>query len=408
MSTADTAAGLAQFEGRGAGTNAERRAGLWLASELRSARRQATVETFWCRPNWALAHAWHTILAVVGSLLTVASPKVGGVVILIAVISLVLDGLTGVSLGRRLSPEHASQNVVSPATNSTAPVTLIVTANYDAGRMGFVYRPTVRRLAARLNAVVGGRAPGWLGWVLIGFLWLLAMAILRDVGKAGTALDVVQLIPTAALVIAAGLLLELSGSPFGPAAGDNGSGAALALALARALDVAPSDRLAVEVVLQGAGDGAMTGLSKYLSARRGDRTPATTIVLGVGACGGGERRWWTGDGSLIPLRFLRRLDAIAQRSVGPGSELGATPHRGRGVSPAVPARFAGLPAITIGCRDAHGLVPRSHQPSDVTENLDRAAMDGLLELALTLVDAIDADLANPAPTYRAASSRTSA
>ena len=95
MSTADTAAALAEFEGRGAGTNAERRAALWLASELRSDRRQAAVETFWCRPNWALAHAWHVILAVGGSLLTVASPKVGGAVILVALVSLVLDGLTG-------------------------------------------------------------------------------------------------------------------------------------------------------------------------------------------------------------------------------------------------------------------------------------------------------------------------
>ena len=244
--------------------------------------------------------------------------------------------------------------------------------------------------------------------MLIAFLWLLAMAILRDGGKTGAVLDVVQLIPTAGLVIAAGLLLELAGSPFGPAAGDNGSGVALAIALARALDVAPSGRLAVEIVLQGAGDGAMIGLSRYLSARRGEPRAAGTVVLGIGAGGGGERRWWTGDGSLIPLRFGRRLDAVAQRSIGSRTELGAAPHRGRGVSPAFPARFAGLPAITIGCLDTRGLVPRSHQPSDIPGTLDRGAIDRLLEAALTLVDAIDADLAQPATTGTAASSRTSA
>jgi hypothetical protein len=273
--------------------------------------------------------------------------------------------------------------------------------------MGLVYRPAIRRLTARLSALTARRAPGWLGWMLVAFLWLLAMAILRDGGKTGAVLDVAQLIPTAGLVIAAGLLLELAGSPFGPAAGDNGSGAALAIALARALDVAPSGRLAVEIVLQGAGDGAMIGLSRYLNARR--REPrAGTVVLGIAAGGGGERRWWTGDGSLIPLRFGRRLDAVAQRSIGSRTELGAAPHRGRGVSPAFPARFAGLPAITIGCLDARGLVPRSHQPSDIPDALDRGALDGLLEAALTLVDAIDADLAQPATTGTAASSRTSA
>jgi hypothetical protein len=407
MSTADTIASLAEFEGRGAGTNAERRAALWLASELRSGRREANLETFWCRPNWALAHTWHAALAVAGSLLTVASPKLGGAVILVALVSLVLDGLTGMSLGRRLSPEHASQNVISPAPVE-APVKLIITANYDAGRMGLVYRPAIRRATARLSALTARRAPGWLGWMLIAFLWLLAMAILRDGGKTGAGLDVAQLIPTAGLVIAAGLLLELAGSPFGPAAGDNGSGVALAIALARALDVAPSGQLGVEIVLQGAGDGAMIGLNRYLSARRGERRTVGTVVLGIGACGGGERRWWTGDGSLIPLRFGRRLEAVAERSIGSRTELGATPHRGRGVSPAFPARFAGLPAITIGCLDVRGLVPRSHQPSDLPGAVDRGAIDGLLEAALTLVDAIDADLAQPATTGTAASSRTSA
>ena len=99
-------------------------------------------------------------------------------------------------------------------------------------------------------------------------------------------LGVAQLIPTAGLVIAAGLLLELAGSPFGPAAGDNGSGVAIAIALARALDVSPSGPLAVEIVLQGAGDGAMTGLSRYLSARRSERWGAATTIVCSGSAAG--------------------------------------------------------------------------------------------------------------------------
>ena len=68
-------------------------------------------------------------------------------------------------------------------------------------------------------------------------------------------------------------------------------------------------------------------------------------------------------------------------------------HRGRGASPALPARAAGIPSLTIGCVDGRGLAPRSHQRTDLPEALDPGAMDALLELALTLVDAIDADLA---------------
>jgi hypothetical protein len=73
------------------------------------------------------------------------------------------------------------------------------------------------------------------------------------------------------------------------------------------------------------------------------------------------------------------------------------------VSPSFPARFAGLPGITIGCLDGFGLAPRSHQLVDLPDALDRGSVDKLLEFALTLVDAIDADLAQTASGRGAAS-----
>jgi hypothetical protein len=169
------------------------------------------------------------------------------------------------------------------------------------------------------------------------------------------------------------------------------------MSLVRALDVAPPRRLSVELVLQGAGDGAMTGLVRHLRKRRQELRPAQTIVLGVACAGGGDPVWWTSDGPLIPLRYFRRLGGIAERAAGPRTEIGARSHRGRGTTPALPARLAGLPAITIGCLDADGRAPRSHLRTDVPEALDRDAMDGMLGLALTLVDAIDADLGRQTP-----------
>jgi Peptidase family M28 len=404
MDVLRTVSTLTAFEQRGAGSNAERRAGLWLATELRGPHRDAKIETFWCRPNWALAHAWHVALAVAGSLVSVGSAKVGGALILVALVSLAVDALTGRSLGRRLTPERASQNVVSraavgaagpsagPAPGGRPAVTLVITANYDAGRAGLAYRGPLRRTAARLGRATGRIGPGWLGWLALAFTWLLVTALLRAGGAGGTVIGVAQLVPTAALVLSLALLLELASAEFTAAANDNASGVALALALTRVLDAAPPRRLAVDVVLQGAGDGGMIGLARHLRARRGELTRGTAVVLGIGACGAGEPAWWTADGPLIPLRFLRRLGDIAQRATGAGTEIGATAHRGRGTTPAFPARLAGLPAITIGNLDRGGLSPRSHQRGDIPEALDRGAIDRLLTLALTLIDAIDADL----------------
>ena len=103
-------------------------------------------------------------------------------------------------------------------------VQLLITANYDAGRTGLAYRPELRRIAARLDAAIGGLVPGWLGWLTIAIVWLLAIAIARLEGSQGTAIGVLQLIPTVGLVLGLALLLELAAADFGPAAGDNGTG----------------------------------------------------------------------------------------------------------------------------------------------------------------------------------------
>jgi hypothetical protein len=86
------------------------------------------------------------------------------------------------------------------------------------------------------------------------------------------------------------------------------------------------------------------------------------------------------------------LRDLCTQVAGAEAHLGAAPYRGRGAAPAFPARLAGLPAIAIGCLDERGLAPRSHQPGDTPDDLDDASIRATLELALALVDAIDADL----------------
>lgn len=406
MAAADTAAGLAGFPRRGAGTDAERRAARWLAGQVRTRRREVQLETFWCRPNWALAHAWHCLVALAGSLLLVSHAILGGAVVLGVLLSLLADGLSGLSLGRRLTPERASQNVVSPAPPSPVHaeadpagrrVRLIVTANYDAGRTGLAYRDLLRTPGAWLRRVAanGRITPGWLGWLAIELVWLLAVAALRATGSHGTGVGALQLIPTVLLVLELAVLVELAGGGFGPAAGDNASGVAVAVALVRALDAAPPRNLAVELVLQGAGDGTMTGLRRYLRRRRRELRPRDVIVLGIGPCGAGRPSWWVSDGQLIPLRYLARLRSLAERrAASAGAPASAPiPHRGRGMAPAFPARARGLPSLSLGCIDDRGLAPRSHQGGDVLAALHPADMDRLLEFALTLVDDIDVELA---------------
>jgi peptidase M28-like protein len=392
MRVTETAAGLAGFERRGPGTDAERRAALWLAEQLERGGREARIEPFWCRPNWALAHAWHLILAIGGSLLAIPSPWAGASLVLIALVSLLADELCGVSLGRRLCPERASQNVVAadPAAQSVQ-ARLIVTANYDAGRTGFAYRPILRSTAARLTRSLRGFTLGWLGWTALAILWLLGTSVLRIAGALSPhAIGAIQVAPAAGLLVTLAFLIDLSVANFSPAANDNASGAALALALAQALDANPPPGIAVDVLLHGAGEGGGIGLRRHLRAHRKQLRPADTVVLGIAPSGDGHPRYWQSDGRLVPVRYASALRNLSARIATDETYLHAAPHRARGATPAYLARAQRLPAISIGCLDSRAIAPRSHQPSDRAEQLDPQALDRQLQFGLLLADAIGA------------------
>jgi hypothetical protein len=176
---------------------------------------------------------------------------------------------------------------------------------------------------------------------------------------------------------------------------------AAVLEVANTLFAAPPQHLQVEVVLTGAGDSEQIGLRRHLGRRRrpsrrarpARRRTADTIVLGIAASGGGTPHWWQSDGAFIPLRYSALLRRTAGEIAEDEPHLQAQPHRSRGNSPALPARLAGLPALAIGCLDASGLAPRSHQNADGADSVERRAIDSSVQFALLLVDRIDAALA---------------
>jgi hypothetical protein len=360
---------LTAIAGRGAGTDAERRAAVWLERDLDERGHAAWAETFWLRPGWA----WPVVLAAAlgagGSLAAVAWPLAGLIAAVLAAVSLALEGAGLTSPLRLLTRRRATQNVVALPEPHDG-VTLLVCAPYDAPRRGLVLNDRWRALAARL-----GDARPWLaGCALV----IAACAAARQSGVDAIWLGAVQLVPTIVLIAALAAAVDIALSDFSPGAGP-ASAAAVALAVHEELAADP-EAMPAGLILYGAGASGPHALRAQLRREKADRR--RTVVLELGPCTSGEPAWRTRHPQ------LRRAAGLAAGAL----ELELPRRRPR------PARgVRSLPAVRIACLDARGIAARSHQPDDTAEAADVAATERAIDLALGIADALAAELASAEP-----------
>lgn len=388
----DTAAGLTAFAGRGAGTDAERRAAHWLLGRLRAATgRTGRLEVHWVRPQRAAMLALHAFVAVCASLLAVSEPEIAVAILAAVLVSMVADLSGRARLGRRLTPGRATQHVVASPADASKPVLLILAAAYDVPRGGALRGPLVARGSALARRLTAGRGPAAAAWMALAVAAILACAIARAAGTDASWLGLLQLVPTVALLPVFGLLIDAALTPYGPGANGDASAVAVTLAVAEALKASPPDSLAVEVALHGSSAGTGLGARAYVRRRRrADR--GRVVVLELKPSGRGRPHWWESDGELVPLAFHPRLRGLAEGVARAHPELGATPWHGRGAGAALAARERGWSSIALGALDRDGGAPGAGRADDVPERLDDASLRATYEFALALVRAIDADV----------------
>ena len=371
---------LVAFEGRGAGTDAERRAAVHLKERLEELGRDAEVEPTSVHPNWPVTHAIHAVAAVVGSVLAVDAPIVGTAILAVVAVS-VLGDLTGTFLLlRRLTGRRASQNVVS-TEDGDKPGTLVLVAHYDAARTGAVFsRRAIERRAAigkLIRRPIGPFEPFFWSIVVI-----LGCCIARLFDIDALALTIVQFIPTVVMIVSVPLLLDVALSGFVPAANDNASGVATVLDLAERYG-GELEHFDVWVLFPGAEEGLMLGMREWLRDHKGELDPTRTVFLNVDKVGFGTVRYLTKEGFVVATSYHPSLVELCEE-IG-----GARPVVSRSVSDAHAARGRGYPAITISCLNALDYAPHYHQPTDTPERIDPDALERGSDFCAELVELID-------------------
>ena len=384
---------LCSFEGRGPGTDAERRAADMLAGRLRSIGRRAEIEPFFAHPEYAVVHLIHAALGVAGSIVATVQPAVGFALVLFAAASTYLDLNTRLYLVRSLLFRRTSQNVISPGNRPDAPARLILMAHYDAARTGYIFSKAskrIRRLPERTRVGLGPfRLFFWLGLAP-----LLPILGARMAGLDATWLNALQAIPTIVLIVAGFLLIDIALSDIVPGAYDNASGVAAVLSAADDLTANPPENLDVWIVLAGSEESFCEGSRAFVRSRRKEFDRATTAFVNVDSVSSGQVAYEISQGPVISLPHdpqLIELCAALGESGGAGPE-GARPIRHPLLDDAMPARVRRMRAITLRTTDADGnLAPWYHTHDDTPERVDAEALTRATDFLVSLARLIDRD-----------------
>ncbi len=391
---------LCSFEGRRAGTDAERRAANYLIERLRESGRRVEVESTYVHPQYALVHAAHCMIGIAGSLAALELPALGFGLVLAASLSMYLDLNTRFYLLRRLFFRRASQNVLSRGGRGDAPARVILCAHYDAAQTGRVFAPgTVERMGRLQAALPFPIGPFRLVfWPLASLLPILGA---RMAGAEAEWLSLLQLPPTLILIVAVFLLVDIALSGVVPAANDNASGVATVLSLTGELDRDPPDHLDIWVLLSGAEECLQEGMRSFVRAHRKELSSDSTYFVCLDSVGQGQVRFETAAGWVVtyPMgtRLVELCEAIAEADRDGEDLYGARPLRHGLAGDSLPARVRGYAATTISCANDLNVVPGVHTAADVPDRVDPAATVRAHGFALALVRQLDRDVGRRGP-----------
>jgi hypothetical protein len=384
---------LCSFEGRGPGTDAERRAANMLAARLRSVGRRAEIEPFFTHPEYAVVHLIHAAIGVAGSIVAAVQPAIGFTLVFIAAISTYLDLNTRLYLVRSLLFRRVSQNVVSPGDRPEAPARLILMAHYDAARTGYIFSKAsnrVRKLPERTRLALGPfRLFFWLGLAP-----LLPILGARMAGLDATWLNALQAIPTIVLIVAGFLLIDIALSGIVPGAYDNASGVAAVLSTAEELAGKPPAHLDVWIVLAGSEESFCEGSRAFVRARRKELDRDSTYFVNVDSVSEGQVAYEISQGPVISLPHdaqLIELCEVLSESGAAGPD-GARAIRHPLLDDAMPARIRRMRAITLRTTDEDGnLAPIYHTHDDIPKRVDPEALTRATDFLVDLTRLIDRD-----------------
>lgn len=359
---------LSRFPHRGATTREEKEAAGYLARALSDLGYQVQTQEFKA-PRDTLYSGPPVIFAaflVLGAIaLAYPAPALAAMVlILIPMIGDMHGGRPNFDL---FLPKYPSQNVVGtldgPGQNRQ---TLVISAHYDTQKGSPLFSPKFAPFVQPFFTAI-----------YVGLVGILLSAIFRLV-FTGTAWPRTVYLVSGALV-AAGMIFLLICKAVGRhvnGANDNGSGTALALAMAERFRSEPPEGTRVIVALTGSEEVGVRGMIRFMDEYGPGLDPQTTRFINLDNLGGGKLRYLINEGMVRNYRNDPELIALAGSMARdlPEGQLSPQNRLLMYTDGIIPSR-RGYKVITFISLNEKGRIPDYHWHSDRLEHVDRELLE---------------------------------
>lgn len=398
---------LAKLPARGSATEGERIAARWLRDRLEALGYDVELQSF--RSPRHTLYIGPTVVIVVLLIALRLSTSMPVVAVLLGAAALV--PLIGEMLGTSLNfnvflPKSDSQNVIArprrhrgapaegaagiaeagdadgipgaagaggiaggerpPRSSPHTPRDVVVVAHYDTQWGSWLFAPRFRRLLEPFFMVT-----------YAGLVLAFVTVLLRWFVPGAGWVDIMATVASVLLVVTGAFLFGswLTGRPV-PGANDNGSGVAVALALAHRwmAEASRGDATAINpmFLFTGCEEVGLRGMHRFMQDAR---LAPDTVFINLDNVGGGRLRYFLGEGMLAYQEYDKNLVALA-------SEL-ATRYEGEVVplknwllptDGLLPAK-AGFPAISFLAMGDDDWIPHYHWHTDTLDNADRSVVE---------------------------------
>lgn len=378
---------IASLPVRGSATEGERHAALWLQEQLSALGYEAQLQSF-RSPRHTLYVGPAVVSAVlIGALLLAQRwPAVAFVIGLLSFVPLIGEMIGAGPNFDLILPKRSSQNVIARrpgrgepsgggGSGDAGPVDIVLVAHYDTQWGSWLFAPAFRPFLQPFFIVTYVALV--IALVAIGFHLFAPSA-------AATAVLTQIAIPL--LIVVGGFLSLacLTGRAV-PGANDNGSGVAVALAVAEKWAQEENDKVRLSFVFTGCEEVGLRGMHAFVK-----HTPLrkNTMFINIDNVGGGRLRYLLGEGMLAYERYDEGLLAIARR-VAEEHDGDVLPLKNLLLpTDALVAAKAGFPAITFLATNDDETIPHYHWHTDTYENAEKSTVDQTEQFVTAYLQAI--------------------